>query len=162
IFSEGNEAAATATLQLESARQAEHQAADVELAAIRKQETTVGAAAIGFAALIVLLLIPVRRRPASDDVAEPSLSIARAAAPAGLPAPAAAVPTGYGAASTAVVKQAASLATDFGRARDLDDLKRVVARAADALDASGVMVWTGSSDGGDLRPVLAHGYAAEV
>jgi hypothetical protein len=30
------------------------------------------------------------------------------------------------------------------------------------VDASGLVVWLGSTSGGDLRPVLAHGYSAET
>jgi hypothetical protein len=30
------------------------------------------------------------------------------------------------------------------------------------MDASGLMVWIGSASGADLRPVLAHGYRAEM
>ena len=54
------------------------------------------------------------------------------------------------------------LATDFGRVTDLDELTRLLGRAADVLDASGLMVWMGSVSGGDLRPVLAHGYSSQV
>ncbi|MCU1385990.1 MAG: hypothetical protein JWL71_4687, partial [Acidobacteria bacterium] len=48
------------------------------------------------------------------------------------------------------------------RVRDLDELNRVLGRAAEVMDASGLMVWMGSATGSDLRPVLAHGYAAEM
>ncbi len=54
------------------------------------------------------------------------------------------------------------LATDFGRVRDLDELTRLLGRAADVLDASGLMVWMGDASGGDLRPVLAHGYSSQM
>ena len=30
------------------------------------------------------------------------------------------------------------------------------------IDASGLIVWVGSATGGDLRPVLAYGYSAEM
>ena len=59
-------------------------------------------------------------------------------------------------------KAATDVVTDFGRVRDLDELTRVLGRAADVMDASGLMVWMGSATGGDLRPVLAHGYSAEM
>src|SRR5712692_3174328 len=78
IFTEGTEAAATAGRQVEAARQAEHQAFDVEAAAIRKQEAAIGAAAAALAGLIVLLLVPVPRRTAAGDTAETGLSIAPA------------------------------------------------------------------------------------
>jgi hypothetical protein len=54
------------------------------------------------------------------------------------------------------------LATDFGRVTDLDELTRLLGRAAAVLDASGLIVWMGSAAGGDLRPVLAHGYSSQM
>jgi hypothetical protein len=60
-----------------------------------------------------------------------------------------------------VLKAAADLATDFGRVRDSDELARLLARCADMMDASGLVVWAGNAAGGDLQPVLAHGYSAE-
>jgi hypothetical protein len=60
------------------------------------------------------------------------------------------------------LKAAADLATDFGRVQDLGDLKQLIARAAALTDASGVVVWLGNSQGGDLRPVLTHGYSPAV
>ena len=50
-------------------------------------------------------------------------------------------------------------------ARHHGDLVRTVAvlgRAADMLDASGLVVWLGTPTGSDLRPVLAHGYSDQA
>ncbi len=59
-------------------------------------------------------------------------------------------------------KAVAELATEFGRVRDLDELRQILGRAADVMDASGLIVWIGSTSGGDLRPALAHGYSADT
>jgi GAF domain-containing protein len=56
------------------------------------------------------------------------------------------------------MRAAADLATDFGRVSDLDDLSGILGRAAEAMDATGLVVWMGSLTGGDMRPLLAHGY----
>jgi hypothetical protein len=61
-----------------------------------------------------------------------------------------------------VFKAATDVVTDLGRVRDLDELTRVLGRAAEVMDASGLMVWVGSTTGADLRPVLAHGYSPEM
>ena len=151
IFTEGSDAAANAERQAEAARQAEHQAFDVEYAAIRKLQAMTGTAAAAVVGLIVLMLVPVRRTDAADTTESP-LSIA----PTGTIAPSRPAP------DPAMLKTAASLATDFGRVRDLDELTRMLGRAADVMDASGVMVWMGSTGGGELRPVLAHGYAGDI
>jgi hypothetical protein len=60
------------------------------------------------------------------------------------------------------LRAAADLATDFGRVNDLGDLKQLIARAASLTEASGVVIWLGNSQGGDLRPVLTHGYSPAV
>jgi hypothetical protein len=61
-----------------------------------------------------------------------------------------------------MIKAAADLATDFGRVRDLDDLARILARTAEALEATGLVVWMGTLTGDDLRPFLAHGYSEQT
>jgi hypothetical protein len=166
IFTEGAAAAATAGEQLDTARTAEHQAVDGEVADVRKQQALIAAGAASLAGLIVLLLVPTPRRPATSERAEtePSIASLRTSAPppARADSRSAPAPSSNSSAAGATLKIAASLATDFGRVRDLDDLRRLLGRAADAMDASGVMVWMGSTAGGDLRPVLAHGYSTDL
>ncbi len=90
-------------------------------------------------------------RPASEDPIAP-------------PSPGGAAQTHAPVDSTAqtMIKAAAALATDFGRVRDMDDLKRVLGRSAEAMDATGLLVWIGSLTGDDLRPLLAHGYTDQT
>jgi CHASE3 domain sensor protein len=166
IFTEGSDAAATAVRQIETARQAQHEAAGADEATARRQQTLTAGVAAGIVFLVVLLLIPIPRARAEEAVAANSLSIApsavpgSAATPAPAPEPPAAPWTTH--AQGSVLKAATDVATDFGRVRDLDELTRVLGRAAEVMDASGVMVWMGSAAGSDLRPVLAHGYSAEM
>jgi hypothetical protein len=161
IFTEGSDAAATAGRQVETARLAEHQAFDRDAADLRRQEAITIAAATAVLVLVVLLLIPVRRAPAVEDsldATRPNYSIA----PFSM-APAAAAPAETASPTTgALFRSAADLATDFGRVRDLEELARILGRAADLLDASGLMVWIGTTSGGDLHPVLAHGYSSQM
>jgi hypothetical protein len=161
IFTEGSDAAATAGRQVETARLAEHQAFDRDIAEMRRQQAiTIGAAA-AVLALVVLLLIPVRRAP----MAQGSLGGARSNSitPFAVAAPAVAA-SGDTTSPTAgeLFRAAADLATDFGRVRDLEELTRILGRAADLLDASGLMVWMGTPSGAELRPVLAHGYSSQM
>ena len=159
IFTEGGDAAATAARQVETARLAEHQAADVAEAAIRKQQAVALGVAAGLVGLVVLLLIPVRRVKPADTTGETAPStpvVGHSTAPAAF-----GFVTGMEAGGP-VLKAAADLATDFGRVRDLDELTRLLGRAAEVMDASGVMVWMGTTAGADLRPVLAHGYSSQM
>jgi hypothetical protein len=158
IFTEGSDAASTAGRQVETARLAEHQAFDRTAADLRLQQAITLGAAAAVATLVVLLLIPVRRVRAEQPLETATVSISPSRIVAPLPAPATeASPT-----SGALFRTAADLATDFGRVNDLEELARLLGRAADVLDASGVMVWMGTPAGGDLRPVLAHGYSSQM
>jgi len=161
IFTEGSDAAATAGRQVETARLAEHQAFDRDLAEMRRQQAITIAAAAGVCALVVLGLIPIRRTAIAAAALESSSSMSIAPFPAGVPAAPASAETTSPTAGE-LFRTAADLATDFGRVRDLEELTRILARAADVLDASGLMVWMGSATGGDLRPVLAHGYSSQM
>jgi hypothetical protein len=163
IFTEGGDAAATAARQVESARLAERQAHDASEARLHNQETIALGVAAGLVALVVLALAV----PGNAETAMPSLD--RAAAP--LPTPALPdAPARQRPATTdmpprtvsLVLKGAAELFTDFGRLRDQDDLQRLMARAAEMIDAVGLVVWLGSASGSDLRPMLTHGYPPHV
>ena len=164
IFTEGGDAAATAGRQVETARNIEHQAFDVNVAAMRKQEATIIGSAAGLIVLVLLLLIPAPRRRAPASTAEADASVALSALIAAPAPPGSFRSSEPSSPSTAsgMFKAAAGVATDFGRVRDLDELTLVLGRAADVLDASGLMVWMGSAPSGDLRPVLAHGYSADM
>src|SRR5262249_41018273 len=160
IFAEGAKSVTAAMHQVEVARQAESQSFDATVAAMRKQEAiTLGAA--GSVALLVVLVLAFKPRDRVRPAGTASVSITPAPQvprlPEWKPAPLAPEPT-----PTDTFKTVATLATDFGRVRDLDDLKRVLGRAAEVMDASGVMVWMGATGGGELRPVLAHGYSADM
>jgi len=161
IFTEGSDAAATAGRQVETARLAEHQAFDRDLAELRRQQAITIAAAAVVCALVVLGLIPIRRTAIAAAALESSSSMSIAPFPVGVPAAPASAETTSPTAGE-LFRTAADLATDFGRVRDLEELTRILARAADVLDASGLMVWMGSATGGDLRPVLAHGYSSQM
>lgn len=164
IFTEGSDAAATAVRQIETARQAEHQEVSISEAALRRQQMLTAAVAAGVLALITIVLIPVPRSSAAETAASPVISIkpdaAQPAAKAPAPAAPAAPMTAH--AQGSVLKAATGVVTEFGRVRDLDELTRVLGSAAEVMDASGLMVWVGGTGGGALRPVLAHGYSAEM
>jgi hypothetical protein len=176
IFTEGGEAVANAGRQIEAARLAEYQAADLSEAALRKKEALAAGAAAGFAVLVVLLLMPRPRVEAEEPVATGlSISPTRAAAtvpatpvPAKAPkapdaaARAQALETNVATRHAIALKAAASLATDFGRVRDAEEMTRLLGRAATLMDASGVVIWLGTTTGTELAPMLAHGYGAQA
>ena len=172
IFTEGGEAAATAVRQIETARQAQHQEADAETAVVAKQQTLTAGAVAGF--------VGAGGAPAGSGAAPRAVDRRRRAAcrcapahpwnerrrwPHRLPAPApspARLARLTSQVQGSLFKAATDVVTDLGRVRDVPELTRVLGRAADVMDASGLIVWIGSAGGVDLRPVLAHGYSEEA
>jgi hypothetical protein len=157
IFTEGGEATATAGRQVETARLAERQAFDAAEAALRKNEAFAAGGAAGVALLVVLFLIP-RARTIEAETVDTGFSLKSIPTQPGN-APAEPAPTGRNATA---LQAAASLATDFGRVRDADEMGRLLGRAATLMDASGIVIWLGNATGSDLQPILAHGYGAQA
>ena len=176
VFTEGGETAAAAVRQVESARLAEYQTFDAAEGGLRRREATVMGAAAAFGALVLVALACAAPKPRDESAEEPgtsedaasqptgelmlrpSLSSRPSAGQAGPPAPAAIAARG----SAPILKAAAELCTEFSRAADSRDLPRLLSRAADIMDASGLVVWLGDHAGADLRPVLSHGYSDQA
>jgi GAF domain-containing protein len=51
---------------------------------------------------------------------------------------------------------------DLGLVQDSGQLTALMARAATVLEAKGLVLWVSESDGGVLRPTIAHGYSDRV
>ena len=155
IFTEGADAASRAGRSVESARLAEHGQLDADEAAARRYEAAAlgGAAGLAGITLLVLGLVPPREAPeAVDAPIDDSRLIA--------PTPVEPVPSPRPV--SPILKTAAQLCTDFGAAQDDNDLRLLLSRFADIIDASGVVVWLSTADGTTLRPVLTHGYSKEA
>jgi hypothetical protein len=173
VFTEGGATAARAARQVESARIAEHQAFDAAEAGLRRRETIALGAAGAFGVFVMGLLAlasPGRSRdeaPAasSGEGTDPAVTrptgelMLRDIEPRTAQATA---PQAFPRGSASLLKAAAELCTDFGRVNDPADLPGLLARAADVMDASGLVVWLGNAAGADLRPVLSHGYPDHV
>jgi len=165
IFTEGSERATTAARHVEAARVAEHDELERTEVNQRRREASVAGGTAGFAALVILLLSATGTR-GDNRTAEPEpLEPLSAADPVRFEPELRRQPSNPDSAvrhSVPALKAAAELCTDFGRAHDLNDLTKVLGRAAGVMDASGVIVWLGNTSGADLRPVLAHGYPSHA
>lgn len=172
VFSEGGESAVIAARHVEAARHAEYVAFDAAEANTRRRQVYAASGAIALAAVIIAMLLvapgltharsaagPVTirattgERPDSADFVSAALStqpIVPAPPPVAPDLPRDVVP---------VLTAAAELCQELNRARDLDELTRLLGRAAEVLDASGLVVWVGAPGASMLRPVLAHGYS---
>jgi hypothetical protein len=54
--------------------------------------------------------------------------------------------------------EAARLCTDLARVKETGELAGLLARAAELLGASGIVLWLADPDGSALRPAASHGY----
>src|SRR3989454_9294902 len=158
IFTEGGDTAATAGRLVERARLSEHQALDARVAAVRLQQALALGVAGCVAALVVLLLAFAGAKSEAAAEADVAPATSTGADQGGLDART----ESSARALTAMLRTTAALCTDFGRVRDLSDLKDLLARVAAAMDASGVVVWLGSASGVDLQPIVSHGYSPAV
>lgn len=183
VFTEGGETTAGAARAIEKARVEERVTSDRAEAALRKREAMAagGAGAFLMLALVILAVMPaaanaipdavVQTRPSETPVAvvAPShadeLVLRRDDRPdhrAPEPATAAAPRPTESPRRAAALKAAAELCTDIGRVSDLEELQSLLGRAADVLEASGLVLWLASESGTELRPAVAHGYSQET
>jgi hypothetical protein len=135
-------------------------------------------AAAAAALLVVLLLapqpdasvaVPLERAEPLDLPSQPSAASALDLGPIGFDgwspaerhanAPAQAAPAPPQAIDLAGV---ASLCTDLARLVDTRALPSMLERAADALDANGIVLWIADPDGRELSPIVTHGYPSTV
>jgi hypothetical protein len=121
IFTEGSDAAATSVRQIETARLAQHQAADVETAVVRQQEALTAGGAAGLVFLVVLLLVAIPRAEAAETARLSILPtpVAVAPQPGVSPPPATRVTSLTSHAQGSVLKAATDVVSEFGRVRDL-------------------------------------------
>jgi hypothetical protein len=166
ILSDGGETAAALVGQIEAARTAEQDAAAAGDFTQRRSEAIAATAAAAIALLAIVLLTP-RTRLAASPIAQPETiadappsmareDVVRQSTSDNLSSFPSLRPAG------ASLRAVSRLCTDFGRVKDVEELKSLLLRAASLMEASGLMVWVGSHDGSELQPALAHGYTPDV
>ena len=97
------------------------------------------------AAAAALASLPLRETPAPPVVPEPPTPVV-AAAPS----------------STPLFQDLAALCLELGQVSDAEELNPLLERAAEVLDARGVVVWLLAEDRQELVPAVAHGYDPQV
>lgn len=183
IFDDSLELAREAARQVGRARTSERAVHEAAVLAHREFQGQALAAATGTGVLVALLLLPVGRvraeaarrdedvTPAATDGGEEP-----AAPPAGtlldlhsVPSraeeappeePVGAPPSPPPSVPAPDLRLAADLCTDLGRTSSASELPPLLARIAQVLNASGIIVWVLDGTGEFLRPALVHGYPA--
>jgi hypothetical protein len=158
VLVEGGRAAVEASKLLDRARLEERNAAVAAVISLEQQRTyaLAASAAVGILAIGLLVFAPVPRDDESSlnttSIVDQSPPIAREMRSE---PPREAVPDDF----EPLLEGAAEICTAFGAAQERSQLASALARAADLMEARGLIVWIGDAEREALRPVIAHGYA---
>jgi len=178
VFTDSREANERLAAELGAARTSEQAAAAANLTRISKLRLIMNGVAMAFLLAVAAFFWrarPVESAPADAGITSirPDLPLrlsvpATPAAPSAPPPPAQAAVTkaapaaGAAARRDVSLRDAAELCVDLARVIDGRDMQALLQRAADVLDAKGVILWMTDSAGAQLRPQLAHGYSDRV
>jgi hypothetical protein len=172
IFADGLDLTATLREQIQTARRREGEWRESEARRLRQQAAYYLGGAAGATLLVLLLLLPTGKSrtteaPGSAPAEEPKPPVRPGmlgldGSPAVTPAQAAAMPPPATAAGAADLAAAAKLCTDLGRIAQPQELPTLLSRAAEILDASGIIIWLADSSTGELRAALSHGYPPQT
>ena len=176
IFADGLELGRSAADHVGRARQIEREARGAAAGRQRRAQVMALGGALGAGVLFALLLSPFPAgRPAARRAADPVAEAADEPAPvlsegrlfldlgADDDARAAVADPASDTSSTTPapdLRLAADLCTDLGRSASAAELPPLLARTAQLLNASCVIVWVRDGTGNALRPAIGHGYPA--
>lgn len=173
VFADGLELSRSAADHVERARSAEREARDDELGVQEQSRLWAAGATLGAGVLFALLLSPlaaarsaagVPERPDDQAAEDPMSTLAEGRLFLDLDADGsdgtAATEPDLGQAATPAPdwRLTADLCTDLGRSANAAELPPLLARAAQLLNASCIIVWVRDGTGHALRPAIAHGY----
>lgn len=161
ILTEGISAATNAGHAVERAGIEERRALDEFEVRRRREEALALSGAAGIALLTIVLLLA-SPRPREERIARTAADSGNnraEAQPAAVEERPLSTSTPRGAGVLAPVAQ---LCTEFGRISDFEELNALLGRAADILDASGLVLWMRNPTGAELGPALSHGYNQET
>ncbi len=174
IFTEGLNVVDRAAAQVEFARTVERSTRVEAVRSQRQAQATFVASAGGVALLAILVLTPVARKQnpdTLDDQADTAVSDLTGdsawASPEQLMLGSDDSPTTGESAETDTaapqpdLRAAAELCTDLSMVGDTNELPPLLARAAEIMNASGLIVWVHDSSGHVLRPAIGHGYSEQ-
>lgn len=181
LFTDGFDLTKKAGDSIERAVTAELMSREVFAGELRRQEVEALSGAAGLATFALLLLAPTgpkrrgrNRAAASAAPAIPTASlktlddlmdfgiVEKAAAPV-VPATAAPPPAPLlPARSTVDLGGVAALCVQFARIQETRALPALLGRAADILNASGIVLWIADPDGRELSPIVVHGYSPQL
>lgn len=174
IFADGLDLGRSAADEIERARRIEREAVDAAASGRRQLQLIAVGGAAGAGVLFALLVspFPAGRPTATPDAPEDAATegVPEPAPPGGRlfldlepehsGPPSAAESVSRPPSAAPDLRLAAELCTDLGRSANAAELPPLLARAAQLLNSSCVIVWVRDGTGNALRPAIAHGYPA--
>jgi hypothetical protein len=168
VFTDGFDLTKKAGGAVERAVTAELVARDAFVGGLRQKESIALAGAAAAATLGLLMLLPVGRRrdadvtaaPVVDDVPPVSADTLDDLRDFGVvmkPAIPEVAPR-----ATVDLGGMAALCVGLARIQDTRALPSLLERAADILQASGIVLWIADPDGRELSPIVVHGYSPQL
>jgi hypothetical protein len=176
IFIEVGDLLTSAVEQVGSARDALRRDSDGRVAGIRQEQAGLALAAVALWLIIALVMLPGAPPAAVKDPGEwrqnlavalkKPLESASAREDSGELrrdlAEAASGREGGPGVPAAALRAVGEICADLSALSDVGALSGALARAAEVLGASGVIVWVASNNGGTLSPVASHGFDARL
>jgi hypothetical protein len=169
IFTEVRDLVASSAAELEAVRDVVARADERRAAAIRQEQIVFAGAALAVWIAIALLLMPTEPKASVKDPAEwrnelkekikkpipvtPEPVVEQPAAVIPVTPVVPASPE-----TLEALKQVSEICSDLSALSDPDALEGALARVNTVLNATGLIVWIASSDGGTLSPVATHGF----
>ena len=167
IFTDGFDLTKKAGDAVERAVVAQLTAGDAAIGGLRRTQMYALADAVGVAVFGLLMLLPLGRRREPDDVVFPL----DARTPS-VSAETLADLQDFGVVTTPAPPETArrsvdlggmaALCVDLARIHDTRTLPTLLGRAADILEASGIVLWIADPDARELTPIVVHGYSPQL
>jgi hypothetical protein len=168
VFTDGFDLTKKAGEAVERAVVAELTTRDAEIGGLRSEARALAGAG-GDATVGLLLLLPAGRRRQEPETVTASIAAPRPSVSAQTledlqdfgvvpPPPAPTIPARAG----VDLGGMAALCVDLARIQDTRALPALLGRAADILQASGIVLWIADPDGRELSPIVVHGYSPQL
>jgi hypothetical protein len=167
IFTEIRDILAAATSDVQALRAGVERDHSRRAAAIRQEQVMLAGGALAVWMIIAVLLLPTETKPAVQDPAEwrnklkETLSekpIAVVETPKAIEPPQLAPIVLPPAVSIGELRTVSEICSDLSALADAGALQGALARVNDVMNATGLIVWVASNDGGSLTPVATHGF----
>jgi hypothetical protein len=177
IFTDARDMLDAVGREVSAARQAMARAGSSREGGMANEQSLLAGALMAVWIVALIMMVPVPRpvapvAPAEEAVAVPApapaaaaldnLPLREAPAPAVVPEPPAPAVAAAEPSTTPLFQDLAALCLELGRVSDAEELNPLLERAADVLDARGVVVWLLAEDRQELVPAVAYGYDPQV